>query len=122
VFNGTVYRLAPEYKHIVDQERGCIYLGKGKVKVVDLDVLAVNTWDAIPNRKESVRYKYIMTFPNPPEWAKDRVLQAMWSDLDGALKYGKACEGWFEIDLTQKNKRGGGIGSCLWAYDSIGAL
>jgi hypothetical protein len=118
VFNGTVYQLAPEYEHIIDQERGCIYLGKGKVSVVDLKILSNNT-RALSFGRESVKYKYIMTFPNPPKWAKDRVLQAWWSDLKGALEYGLACDGTFEIDLTKKRKLGAGAGSCWWAYDSV---
>ncbi len=65
------------------------------------------------------KYMYIMTFPKPPKWAKDRVLQAWWSDLKGALEYGLACDGTFEIDLTKKRKLGAGAGSCWWAYDSV---
>jgi hypothetical protein len=121
LFNGTIYRLAPEYKHIVDQKRGCIFMGKGKVKIIALEILAINTRDN-PFERESFRYKYIMTYPNPPEWAKDKVLQAWWSDLAGALKYGLACEGQFVIDLTARRKRGTGGGSCWWAYDSVGEL
>lgn len=120
-FNGTVYKLSPKYQQIIDPKRGCVFLGKGKVNVVDLEILAGNSKD---NRfgGEHIKYKYIMTFPNPPEWAKDQVLQAWWSDLKGALEYGKACEGKFEIDLTKERKMGAGTGSCWWAYDSVAEL
>lgn len=120
-FNGTVYRLAPEYQKIIDPTRDCIFLGKGKVNIVDLKMLASNTRDN-PFGKESFKYKYIMMFPDPPMWAKDRVLQAWWSDLKGALKYGFACEGKFEIDLTRYRYMGPGTGSCWWAYDSVAEL
>lgn len=109
-FEATVYELSPEYGKIFDQTKGCIYMGKGKVNIVDLKVIASNTWD-IPHGKESVSYKYIMTFPDPPEWAKDQVLQAWWTDLKGALNYGLACTGTFEIDLTKTRKMGAGSGS-----------
>jgi len=120
-FSGTIYQLSQDYKHIIDKERGCIFLGKGEVNVVQLEILASNTWD-VPFGRESVRYKYIMKFPNPPEWAKDKVLQAWWSDLKGALQYGLACDGKFEIDLTRERKLGGGAGSCWWAYNSVSEL
>jgi len=120
-FSGTIYQLSQDYQHIIDKERGCIFLGKGEVNVVQLDILASNTWDA-PFGRESVRYKYIMKFPNPPEWAKDKVLQAWWSDLKGALQYGLACDGKFEIDLTRERKLGAGAGSCWWAYNSVSEL
>lgn len=121
LFSGTAYKLSPQYQHIIDPRRGCIFLGKGKVNIVDLEILASNSGD---NRfgGEHIKYKYIMTFPNPPEWAKDQVLQAWWSDLKGALEHGKACVGKFEIDLTKERKMGAGAGSCWWAYDSIAEL
>jgi len=120
-FSGKIYQLSQDYQHIIDKERGCIFMGKGEVNVVQLDILASNTWD-VPHGRESVRYKYIMKFPNPPEWAKDKVLQAWWSDLKGALQYGLACDGKFEIDLTRERKLGGGSGSCWWAYNSVSEL
>lgn len=123
IFEATIYQLTPEYEHIFDQTRHCIYMGKGKVNIVDLKIIASNTWD-LPFGKESANYKYIMTFPDPPEWTKDPVLQAWWSDLKGALKYGLACEGTFEIDLTETEirKMGSGSGSCWWAYESFAEL
>lgn len=120
-FNGNVYNIAQEYSHIIDKERNCIYLGKGKVNVVDLDIIASNTWDNTHHR-ERVRYKYIMTFPEPPEWAKDLKLQSLWSDLQGALKYGKACAGTSQIDLKAITEKGRLSGSCWWAFDSVGEL
>lgn len=127
LFSGTVYRLVPEYQHIFDPKRGCIFLGKGKVNIVDLEIFVSNIRDnflgeVYVTQREYVTYKYIMTFPNPPEWAKDRVLQAWWSDLKGALKYGLACEGKFAIDLARERKMGVGSGSCWWAYDSVAKL
>ncbi|EGT3625638.1 hypothetical protein FAP94_04450 [Morganella morganii] len=119
-FSGTVYKLSSEYQHIIDPKRKCIFLGSGKVNVVDIEILAGNSKDN--SGKESIKYKYIMTYPDPPEWAKDKVLQAWWSDLKGALKYGFACEGEFEIDLTKERKMGSGAGSCWWAYDSVAEL
>lgn len=120
-FSGTIYQLSQDYQHIIDKEIDCIFLGKGEVNVVQLDILASNTWDA-PLGRESVRYKYIMKFPNPPKWAKDKALQAWWSDLKGALQYGLACDGEFEIDFTRGIKLGAGVGSCWWAYDSVSEL
>lgn len=120
-FSGIIYQLSPNYLHIVDKDRGCIYLGKGSVNVIQLDVLAGNTWD-VPFGKESIRFKYIMKFLNPPSWAKDKELQASWSDLKGALEYGLACDGEFQIDLTKKRKFGPGIASCRWAYKSVSEL
>ncbi len=117
-FSGTVYQISPSYSHIVDEKRGCIYLGKGVVNIVKLEILAGNTRN-VPFGRESVRYKYIMKFPSPPEWAKDKVLQAAWSDLKGALEYGYACEGQFEIDLIKEYEGGG---RCWWAYNSLSEL
>jgi hypothetical protein len=120
-FSGTVYKVAQGYSHIFDEEKKCIYLGKGKVNVVDLHIIASNTRDR-PHGPESVKYKYIMTFPEPPKWAQDLELQALWSDLKGALKYGKACAGTSGIDLAAITKYGNLEGSCWWAYDSVGEL
>ncbi|UJF21530.1 hypothetical protein [Shewanella sp. OMA3-2] len=118
LFSGTVYQLNPNYNHIIDKDRGCIYLGKGKVNLVDLTIIASNA-RGNNSQQEIVKYKYIMAFPKPPEWAKDPVLQSQWSDLKGALDHGLACDGTFEIDLTEERKMGSGGGSCWWAYNSV---
>ena len=118
LFNGTVYQLNPNYNHIIDKERECIYLGKGKVNLVDLTIIASNA-RGNNSQQEIVKYKYIMTYPKPPEWAKDPALQSQWSDLKGALDHGLACDGTFEIDLTEERKMGTGSGSCWWAYNSV---
>jgi len=121
LFNGTVYQLNSNYNHIIDKSRGCIYLGKGEVNLVELKIIASNAREN-NSLQEIVKYKYIMTYPAPPEWAKDPVLQSQWSDLKGALDYGLACNGRFEIDLTEERKMGAGSGSCWWAYDSVAEL
>ncbi|ABI72853.1 hypothetical protein [Shewanella frigidimarina] len=121
LFNGTVYQLSSNYNHIIDKNKGCIYLGKGKVNLVELKIIASNA-RGNHSLQEIVKYKYIMTYPEPPEWVKDPVLQSQWSDLKGALDYGLACDGTFEIDLTEERKMGAGSGSCWWAYDSVAEL
>jgi len=118
LFSGTVYQLNSKYNQIIDKNRGCIYLGKGKVNLVELSIIARNA-RGNNSLKEIVKYKYIMTYPEPPQWAKDPDLQSQWSDLKGALDHGLACDGKFEIDLTEERKMGSGGGSCWWAYDSV---
>ena len=110
-FSGTIYQLSPSYSHIIDERRHCFYLGKGEINVVKLEILASHT----PRAK----YKFIIKFPNPPEWAKDKALQAGWTDLKSALEYGYACNGESEIDLTEKGTIGG---SCWWAYNIFSEL
>lgn len=118
-FKGTVYKLAQEYNHIFDEKRNCIYLGKGKANIVDLQINASNTSDLFDGR-ESAKYKYIITFPTPPDWAKDEKLQSLWPDLQGALKYGIACAGQSKVeDITEEGRLSG---SCWWAFDSVGEL
>lgn len=120
-FTGTVYKLAPEYKHIIDEQKDCIYLGQSEIEIVDFQITPGYSRE-LPFEDDSFHYKLIIKFPNPPEWARDPVLQAWWRDLKGALEFGRACEGQFAIDLENDRKMSGGSGSCWWAYDNFATL
>lgn len=114
-FEGTLYQLAPEYEYIFDQNKRCIYLGEAKMEIVKLDI-TVTKDTAHPLSPEIVNYKYIVTYPTPPDWVKDKALQAWWPELKGAIKYGKVCDGTRVIDFNKENKFGA---YCHWAFNSI---
>lgn len=122
IFSGTVFSLAPNYEHIIDKERNCVYLGPGEISIVDLQIIPDKTNNTQRPMLDTVKYKYISIHNKPPEWAKDPVLQYWWPDLKGALENGFACNGSFLIDLQRENHMGSGSGSCWWAYDSEGML
>ncbi|OUR84797.1 hypothetical protein A9Q75_01340 [Colwellia psychrerythraea] len=115
-YNGTVYTLAPEYQHIYDQKRRCIYLGEGKVRILNLETSILDKRD-LDAGVVNVKYKSITTYPEAPEWTKDQALQNRWLDLKGALKYGKVCKGVYKVDLSNEDELVTGHGSCWWAYD-----
>lgn len=115
-YNGTVYTLAPEYQHIYDPKRRCIYLGEGKVRILDLETFTLDKRD-LNSGSANVKYKSITTYPEAPEWTKDQALQSRWLDLKGALKYGKVCKGSYQVDLSKEDKVVTGHASCWWAYD-----
>lgn len=114
--NGTVYTLAPAYQHIYDSKRRCIYLGEEKVRILDLETYTLDQRDTLAG-DANVKFKSIITYPEPPEWAKDQTLQNKWLDLKGALKYGKVCKGAYQVDLSKEDKIVTGHGSCWWAFD-----
>lgn len=115
VYDAYVYSLTPAYENRIHSRYPyCFPLGEPTVEFVDIQI-AEKDANGFPN--SSFRYKLKVMYKNPPAWMNDPLLKDGWTELQGVVEHGMACEGQFGFDRKTRDKHSG-AGSCWWAFDS----
>jgi len=110
-----VYELTDAFADKIDPYHPyCFQLGKPTIEIVDLKIKDVYSGSFL---RSSVQYKIRIMNMNPPSWMKNNAKLNEWSELQGFLKFGRACEGSFGFDRMTR-KISGGSGSCIKSFDS----